>query len=313
MAVSGSKNFNVTRANIVEKALRKQGVYDAGEPIPGDESSSANLSLNLMIKEWVSRGIDLWLRQEITVFLQPGQRSYQLGSSSPDHATESFAETALTQAYAASATTLLVGSNAEMSVNDYIGIKLDDNMIHWTTIVSFVDEDTVTISLGLPSAASSGNAVYAYTTKADRPQKLVFAYRKSSSGQDTDIDLVGEVDYQTQSNKDSGGPPVQIWYRPTLDTGTMNVWPVDGGSTYSKVVIIGQSIPDDMGAAANSPEFPIEWGNALIWGLAADLSFEYGLPREDRIDLFNIAEQKLNNLLDYDVENAPVQFAVENE
>lgn len=311
MATSGSKNYSITRADIVEAALRKQGVYDQGESIPGSESAAADQALNLVIKEWVSRGIDLWLRQEITLFLQPNQKSYQLGTSSTDHATESYVETALSQAYSTAATTLNVTSTAGMTAADNIGIKIDDDSIHWDTVASVDTATTVTITTGLDGAAASGNKVYAYTTKAGRPQKLITAYRRDTSDNDTQVDLIGELEYQAQSNKGSEGPPVQIWYRPTLDTGTLHVWPVDGGSTWDKLVVIGQSIPDDMDAAANNPEFPIEWGNALIWSLAADLSFEYGLPRADRIDLFNIAEKKLENLLDYDVENASVQIALE--
>ena len=51
MAVSGSKNYSITRAKIIEAALRKIGVYDQGEAIPGSENAAADLSLNLMSQE----------------------------------------------------------------------------------------------------------------------------------------------------------------------------------------------------------------------------------------------------------------------
>ena len=101
MAVSGSKDYSITRANIIEAALRKLGVFDQGETISGDETASATLSLNLMVKEWVARGIDIWLRDEITLFLQPDQQSYALGTA---NATASYVGTTLSAAEASGQT-----------------------------------------------------------------------------------------------------------------------------------------------------------------------------------------------------------------
>lgn len=305
MAVSGSKDFAVTRAEIVEGALRKIGVYDQGESIPGDESKSAVFALNAMIKEWVARGIDIWLREEVTLFLQPNTQKYQLGAA---NATTSYVETALSSAAASGATALSVDSTTGMTVGDFIGVKLDDNSIHWDTIQN---TSPLTITNGLASAASSGKKVYAYTTKAGRPQKLLYAFRRDVNDHDTEIDLIGESEYQRQSNKGSSGPPTEIWYRPTIGTGTLHVWPVDGGSTWDKLVLIAQSLPDDFDVAGNNPQFPIEWANTLVWNLAAELGPEYGIQDKEQAKLFRVAEFKLNELLDYDSENANVIFALD--
>jgi hypothetical protein len=124
MAVSGSKDYSITRAE--EAALRKLGEYDAGEAVPGDETAAAATALNLMVKEWVARGVDIWLRDEITLFLVPDQKSYSLGTA---NATRTIAgETTLSSAATASATTLVVASTTGMTAADNIGIKLDDNM-----------------------------------------------------------------------------------------------------------------------------------------------------------------------------------------
>jgi len=305
MAVSGSKDFAVTRAEIVEGALRKIGVYDQGESIPGDESKSAVFALNAMIKEWVARGIDIWLREEVTLFLQPNTQKYQLGTA---NATTSYVETALSSAAASGATALSVDSTTGMTVGDFIGVKLDDNSIHWDTIQN---TSPLTITNGLASAAASGKKVYAYTTKAGRPQKLLYAFRRDVNDHDTEIDLIGESEYQRQSNKGSSGPPTEIWYRPTIGTGTLHVWPVDGGSTWDKLVLIAQSLPDDFDVAGNNPQFPIEWANTLVWNLAAELGPEYGIQDKEQAKLFRVAEFKLNELLDYDSENANVIFALD--
>jgi len=309
MAVSGSKNYSITRANIVEAALRKLGVYDQGESISGNETAAASVSLNLMVKEWVARGIDIWLRDEITLFLQPDTQSYALGTA---HATRTVkADTTLRTAGTVTATTLGVTSSSGMAAADFIGIKLDDNTIHWTTIVSVDTTTAITITTGLASAAANGKKVYAYTTKAERPIKILSAFRRDKNDIDTMVDIIGEDDYFQQSNKKSDGPPIEIWYQPTLTTGTLSVWPDNGGANWDRIIMSAQYYPDDFDSASDNPQFPIEWGNTLVWNLAAELASEYGIPEKEQGRLWTVAEFKLSELLSYDTENASVEFGLE--
>jgi hypothetical protein len=311
MAVSGSKDYSITRATIIESSLRKIGEYDAGETIPGDETAAAAVALNLMVKAWVIRGADIWLRDEITLFLQPDTQSYSLGTA---HATRTIAaETTLSSAAAASATTLSLTSSSGMTAADNIGVKLNDNTIHWDTIVSVDSSTAVTLTTGLASAASSGKKVYAYTTKAGRPQKLVYAYRRDKNDIDNEVSIIGESEYLRQSNKGSSGPPVEVWYQPTLTTGTLYVWPVDGGANWDKLIMSVHYLPDDFDAASDNPEFPIEWGQALVYGLADKLAPEYGVPLTERRALKQEAEFELGEALAYDAENASVIFTMDME
>ena len=307
MAVSGSKNYSITRATIIEAALRKLGEYDQGESPSGDETNAADVALNLMVKEWVARGIGIWIRDEITLFLQPDTKSYALGTT---NATASYVETTLSAAEASGQTVLSITSTAGMTTGDNIGIKLDDDTIQWTTVT--VDSAIQgTIAVALTGDAASGNKVYAYTTTAGRPQKILYAYRRDVNGYDTEVRMIGESAYMSQSNKSSDGPPVEAWYQPTLTTGTLYVWPVDGGANWDKLVMSCQFMPDDFDAASNNPEFPIEWGNTLIWGLAAELASEYGLPMREVQYLEAKATYRLETMLDYDTENASVIFSLD--
>jgi len=308
MATSGSKDYSITRANIIDAALRKTGEFDAGDTVPGDETTAADFALNLMIKEWVARGIDIWLRDEVTLFLQPNQQSYAMGTA---NATTSYVETTTTAAEVTSATVIDVTSSTGMTAADIIGIKLDDDSIHWDTIATVDSSIQVTITTGIASAAASGNKVYAYTTTAGRPQKIISAFRRDINALDTQVSIIGETDYRSQSNKASEGPPVEIWYQPTLTTGTLYVWPVDGGKNWDKLVLSCQFLPDDFDSGADNPEFPIEFGNALVWGLAAELASEYGLPPKEVQYLEAKAEHKIDIMLNYDVENASVEFALD--
>ena len=304
MTVSGSKNFSVSRADIITKALQRIGEYDQGEVISGEDTSSAAMALNLLVKEWSARGIDIWLRSEVTVFLQPQTQKYSLGTG---YATTSYVETTLSADEAAAQTELSVTSETGISVSDFIGIKLDDDSIHWSTVASLA---TLTIADALPSAASSGNKVYAFTTKAVRPQKILTAFRRDVNDLDTPVSIIGSQEYYSLSDKTSEGEPTAVWYQPVMDTGSLYVWPVDGGSNCDKLILIAQNLADDFDTAADTPEFPIEWANALIWNLAAEIASEYGIPEREQGRLWQIAEHKLNIVLDYDQENSDVVFSL---
>lgn len=308
--VSGSKDFAVSRADIIEAALRKIGEFDQGESPSGAETSHAAFALNAMVKEWSARGADLFLREEVTLFLQPGSKSYSLGLSGSAHAATAYVETTLSAAEALGQTVISVTSSTGMTATDYIGIKQDNDSIHWTTIVSVDSATQVTITAATTVASASGNRVYVYTTKAHRPQKLLYAFRRDASNNDTTVSLIGENEYQGLSTKSSEGPVVQVFYRPTITSGTLFVWPVDGGADNDKLVFISQTLADDFDSAADAPQFPIEWTNALVWGLAAELAPEYGLPRLERREITMMARDKLDEMLDYDVENADVIFSM---
>lgn len=306
MAVSGSKNFTVTRTDIIGAALRKVGAFDSGDSIPASDSDDCSLALNLMIKEWSARGIDVPWREAVTLFLQPDTQSYTIGPSG-DHATASYRETTLSSAAIAGATTISLASTSGMSNSDYIGIKLDDGSIHWTTISNVAG---TTIASGLASAAASGNSVYSYTTKANRPQRVVYAHRRDSDDQDTPVDPIGEIAYRGLSQKGAAGPVNQVYYQPTLTNGTLFVWPANAGGD-DKLILICQPLVDDFDAASDNPHFPIEWGNAIVWNLAVEIAPEYGVSVRDRLALKAEANGKLETVLDYDVENASVIIGME--
>jgi len=313
MAVSGSKNFSVTASEIIEEALLNLGIFDQGETISGEDTKTATRRLNLMIKEWVADpGVDIFLRTESILFLQPDTQFYSLTT---DEITDEIkGETTLSSAEAKSQTVISVTSSTGMTASDRVGIKMDDDTIHWTTIVSVDSSTQITITTATDDAAAKGNKVYAYTTKSDKPNKILYAFRRDINDFDTEVTIIGENEYRRQSNKRSDGPPVEIWFNPQGNQATAKlwVWPDNGGSNWDKLVLIGQVYPDDFDAGANNPDFPIEWGLPMLWSLSAELSGQYGLTEKEQSRLWSIANYKKENVAAYDVENASVIFALED-
>lgn len=310
MAVSGSKNYSITRGDIIESALLKIGEYDQGDVVPGDEAGTAARTLNLMLKFFTVRGADLFLRQTQTLFLQKDVQSYTLGTTGTAEVTETYVETTISTDTVSGATTIPVTSTTGMNPLDRIGLKMDDNSIHWTTVTTVLSATSVLIGTAIDDDAAAGNKVYAYTTKADRPQKIIYSHRRDTSDQDTPVDMIGEVAYRRLSSKGSAGPVNQAWYHPTLDNGTLYTWPVDGGKTTDKLILVANILSDDLDSTSDNPEYPIEWGECLVYGLAARLAPEYGINIQDRRQMNSEAEEKLSFMLDYDVEDASVIFAV---
>jgi hypothetical protein len=307
MATSGSKDFSLTRNDIINSALRKLGEYDKGETPSGDETADASEALNILINEFAGvYNADIFLRAELTLFIQKGQESYLIGPTG-DNVTESYAETTLTVGESDTDTVLAVVDSTGMTTGDYVGVKVDDGSIHWTTVT--VDSAVqITLAVGIDDDAAAGNEVYAYTTKAYRPHGIYAVLRRDPNDLDNQIGKIGEQEYFDLTDKDSAGVPNSVWYRASLDDGKMFVWPTGDGQT-DKLVAIAHYYPDDFDAASDTAQFPIQWTSALIWGLAAELGPEYGLPDREQKRNLTIAAMKREAALDSDIEDAPVQFA----
>ena len=69
MATSGSRDFELDVADIIEEAYERCGI----EVRTGYDAKTARRSLNLMFAEWANRGLNLWTIQQATLTLTKGQ------------------------------------------------------------------------------------------------------------------------------------------------------------------------------------------------------------------------------------------------
>lgn len=106
------------------------------------------------------------------------------------------------------------------------------------------------------------------------------------------------------------GSPSQYMYQPFIDFGQFNVWPAPDSTTVSmKTLTISYMRPFDVFAVStDTPYFPREWNNAIIYGLAALIAPEYGVPLNDRGSLQKEAEMHKELALDFGLENASLTF-----
>jgi len=333
MAFSGDKTWGLTRDDIIAAALRKCGAYDSANGATATEIADAATSLNAIIKEWSAEGLGIWLRQKTIVFLNRGQPYYWLGPNPTNSATNRiyhqacadsvYKEAPLSADLAGGATILTIADTAWLDANrqtatkptatgpPQIGIRLDDLTIHWTTIAA-VGTDTVTISAGLPAAASAGAMVYSFLTRTSRPIRCLLAYRTSTDGIDNEVTLIGRTAYEQLSSKYASGEPTQVSFEATITEQTssalhsmLHVWPVQNSISCDRLGLLTEHYADDMDAAGNNPQFPAEYANALIWNLAAEMADEYDVPPVKLAGIVRRAEvKKANVIAASDMENA---------
>ena len=80
MATSGSRDFELDVADIIEEAYERCGL----EVRTGYDAKTARRSLNLMFAEWANRGLNLWTIQQATLTLTKGQAQETLTSDVVD-------------------------------------------------------------------------------------------------------------------------------------------------------------------------------------------------------------------------------------
>jgi len=81
MATSGSRDFDLDVADIIEEAYERCGI----EIRTGYDARSARRSLNLMYADWANRGVNLWTVKQDTLTLINGTATYNAanGLASP--------------------------------------------------------------------------------------------------------------------------------------------------------------------------------------------------------------------------------------
>src|SRR3990167_8159259 len=80
MAVATTSTFNLEIAEIIDEAFDRLG----GEPLTGYDPITARRSLNLLLNDWINRGINLWTLELKTQTVTAGDIDYTLDSDTVD-------------------------------------------------------------------------------------------------------------------------------------------------------------------------------------------------------------------------------------
>ena len=284
MSLSNSFDYTVTAADIILGALEKLGVVEAGETPDTDDKAMMLRELNKLVKQWShpadgSPGLKVWLRKTVYMFFAEGTREYLLGPSGV-RAAESYSTTTIDAAEASGQTVISVAATTDMANSDIIGIEQDDGTLHWSTVSSFVANDTVTIAAQLTAAASVGNRVFYYTPVNSqnylpfRPLEVITAalryYDTAGTAFDVPIDIFFREElgaFEAVGDKSAMADPTSIFVEPgrvltriTLDSAAQNV------DKLLRLKVLSPA--DDLDSDTDNVAFPPEWFAALEWELA---------------------------------------------
>lgn len=82
----------------------------------------------------------------------------------------------------------------------------------------------------------------------------------------------------------STGVPVSVVYQPKIDYGVLSVWPTPNAAVPSgtKIILTAIAPTEVFDVAGDYADFPGEWYNALVYGLALLLADEFALPLQDK-------------------------------
>jgi hypothetical protein len=145
----------------------------------------------------------------------------------------------------------------------------------------------------------------------DKPLKVIQAWiRDTASNVDVPMRILTKEEYSVLGNKTSSGKPIQIYYEPLIDYGNLYVFPTPDSNSvsYNTIYITYQRPFADINASSDVPDFPQEWYDAVIYGLALRLAPDYGIPQESRVLLGREAEAIKQMALSFGTEEGSLYF-----
>lgn len=167
---------------------------------------------------------------------------------------------------------------------------------------------TVTVS-----ATNTASAITAYNYTADKPLKVIQAWARNisvSPNLDIPLEKLSRQEYNILGSKFTQGMVNSVWYDPNTTYGTAHLFLTPDTATATNYILylVGQRPLGDVNLSTDIPDFPNEWMQALIWGLADELAIEYGLPINHRQEIAGKAEKYRKEMEDWDVEEASTKF-----
>lgn len=309
MATSNSSDFNQTLNEIIIDALVLVGAIEQGETPSDDDWQSTKRQLNRMVKSWNAEGFHLWKTVEGVLHVVADQAQYDIGPAGKAALESDAVKTELGADASSGASSITVDSITGIADGDNIGIELDDGTLQWTTVNGAPAGTTVTLTATLIGAAGTDNHVYAYTSAIDRPLRVTAARRRDEAGTDVPVFMFSRQEYFDTPNKTNSGATTQVYYDPQLTNGQMYLWPTP--SSVKDRIFFTAHIPlEDFDEAGDNPDFPQEWLDCLVWGLAYRMSMSFGTPMQTREALRRDALEMKIKVLGFDREPGSVYFGV---
>lgn len=281
MATSGSIDFTATAADVVKDSLILLGVVHPEEVVQTSTQNYAIGVLNKMIKAWQGQGIRLWgvgqgalLFDNDVVAYTFHNKSGTGGKVGAGIIESGLVQTTISADEATAQTVLSVTSSTGMTASDKVVLELDSGDRHETTIASVDSSTQITVDDALPSAAASGNYLYAYTLTTDEikhPESIYNVRLKQTDGNEVQVRVVGRQEYKELADKTTEGRPIMCYFDKQLDNPVLYVYN-EPDSLKTSLRFDYMRTLEDIDATTNNLYFPDEWLEAITYNLAVRLA-----------------------------------------
>lgn len=143
--------------------------------------------------------------------------------------------------------------------------------------------------------------------KAYRPLRILNMRYADTNGLERPMQQISRQEYDEQPLKTSKSSPTLFYYDPQLTTGELCIWPLNADGAGGTLKYTYTRTLEDFVSNANTPDFPQEWYEPLMYGLASRLIASYRPQDVASIQRLQLAAaQSLSDALAYDVEPVSV-------
>jgi len=183
-------------------------------------------------------------------------------------------------------------TSCSRTLNLLVKALIPDGLHLWKRV-----QGDITITKGAPSYTCGTGG----TGLSERPVRLVDAW-VTSGGTDIPVELISDERYNALSTKDDVGEPLEAYYDPQLGTGTIYVWPTGSGTSGETLHVVYHALIQDFDASTDTPDFPQEWHECLVWGLASRLAQKYGVSTAEKNYIATLYTQMRSEVESFDSE-----------
>lgn len=197
-------------------------------------------------------------------------------------------------------------NNAAQALNLMIKYWMSKNYPLWcVTDLSFTCVQGQNAYLIGPDSPTPG--LQAYRVLRIPMARLQYAYPTGNYPLQVPLIQLSRQEYDQMGQKTDQGTPNSYYYDPQLNDGVLYLY-LTPDATPNTVILTCQRPIADVINSTDSFDFPIEWLNALKFGLAAELLTEYYVPEAIASRVERKAAGYLEDMLNWDQEEAPTFF-----
>ncbi len=299
MATSGNIDLVYSRDDIIQEAFEQIRVVEPGEPPEQQLIDSASRTLNMMVKAWQTKGLQIHTVVRRYLFAEPDTRQYIVDGNTARWVS-SYVPTTILTTQVSGGNTVDLTDVANIVSGTLIGLYTDDQTVFWTSATGAPTGNTVPLADVIPSDITEGSTAYYYQTSdvAGRPMDIIEVWERNYNGNDRPLDQISRQEYSELTLKTNDGGIVSVFYDPQVNPPSIFIWPEHQDMRMILGCWVKRTI-ENFDVAADDADFPQEAFLALAFNLAMLLVAKMGTAPQTAQFVTQQAGMWFKNYMDY--------------